>query len=165
MLDSDFDDDERWPQPRWSGLRRMFVTCQMNVGALQAQDDVVPMTLAPCGVAEFPELARTADRPLRFVMVGMLGGRKDPFVLLDAWRQVKRDVPEFDAQLVLKTAAPGMHPRIEEVYPDVRVISEVWDREKMLALYQNCDVLVSVSRGEGNNKPTMEFMATGAVLS
>jgi len=159
MVESDFV-GEKWAADKWSGLDGMFVTCPMNVAALRAVDQVTPFSVAPCGVSEFPLLERK-DRRIRFLMVGMLAGRKDPFLLLDAWRELKQEVPEFDAELTLKTACPGLHPSIADVYPDVRVISAVWPPEMMTALYGEHDVMVSVSRGEGNNKPAMEFMATG----
>lgn len=164
MVDTDFDDDVRWEKHRWSGMKLMFVTCQMNVAALQAQDDRVPLTIAPCGVAEWPDFDRPIDRRMVFLMIGMLAGRKDPFLLLDVWRELKHEHPEFDAVLVLKTAAAGLHPQLEQMYPDVRLISKVWGPGEVAGLYANCDVLVSVSRGEGNNKPAMEFMASGGAV-
>jgi glycosyltransferase involved in cell wall biosynthesis len=164
MLASDFEGKgDRWSENRWEGLTKVFVTNPMNVEALGAVDAVTPMAVVPCGVASWPLLQR-GDGPLRFLMVGMLGGRKDPFLLLNAWRELKQSVPGFDATLTLKTAAPGLHPALTELYPDVTLINAVWEPERMVRLYQEHDVMVSVSRGEGNNKPAMEFMASGGAV-
>lgn len=145
----------------WRGLDGLFVTTAMNLDALGAVDPVTPMQVVPCGVGEWPELEHGSGDRIRFGMVGMLNGRKDPFLLLDVWRELKREVPEFDGVLELKTAAPGLHPGLVDVYPDVVVHTAVWPAERLLQFYADCDVLVSVSRGEGNDKPCMEFMATG----
>jgi len=69
--------------------------------------------------------------------------------------------PTFDARLVLKTGTTGLHPKIAEAYPDVEIITSMWSPQRVLEFYGEVDCLVSTSRGEGNNKPAMEFMSTG----
>jgi glycosyltransferase involved in cell wall biosynthesis len=91
----------------------------------------------------------------------MLAGRKDPFATLAAWRRAQELDPSFDAELILKTGTVDLHPKIAEAYRNVTVITETWPREKVVEFYADMDCLVSTSRGEGNNKPAMEFMATG----
>jgi len=147
-------------------LDLMLVTCQMNVDCFRALDPDVPLDVLPCGVDtdEWPELDRTfpgEDRPMTFGMCGMLAGRKDPWLMLDAWRELKEDVVGFDARLELKTNCPGLHPKIEEVYPDVKIHDRTWPKHRLREWYSTVDVMVSTSRGEGNNKPSMEFMSTG----
>ena len=152
----------------WSsyGVDHLFVTCPMNVDAFRGVDTEVPMSVVPCGIEEddWPFERRDPQRRMQFLMAGMLGGRKVPFVLLDAWREVKREHPEFDAKLVMHTLAPGLHPKIPDAYPDVEISMRPLDRKGLICLYHASDVLVSVSRGEGNNKPAMEFMATGGTV-
>ena len=101
---------------------------------------------------------------MRFGMCGMLAGRKDPFALLEAWRELKRERPEFDAILELKTACPGLHPGLVQVYPDVVLYDRVWPQTMLRDWYTTIDVMVSTSRGEGNNKPAIEFMSTGGLV-
>lgn len=145
------------------GLDLMIVTCPMNVDAFHAADPHVAIDVLPCGVdvAKFAEVRRPVDRRMRFGMIGMLAGRKDPFALLQVWQELKAEHPEFDAVLSLKTSCPGLHPKLVEVYPDVELYDRAWTPQQVLDWYSTVDVLVSVSRGEGNNKPAMEFMSTG----
>lgn len=145
-------------------LDLVVVTCQDNVDAFKHLDPKAEYAVVPNGIDpdRFPVMDRSgADRPMRFLTVGMLNGRKDPFATLQAWRLAHEMEPTFDAELVLKTSCPGLHPMIEHAYPNVRIIDEVWPQERIVALYGACDVYVSTSRGEGNNKPAMEFMSTG----
>lgn len=148
------------------GLDLMIVTCPMNVEAFAAVDPHVPIKVQPCGVdVDFwRQVDRPVDRRMRFGMIGMLAGRKDPFLLLQAWQQLKLERPDFDAVLSLKTSCPGLHPKLVEVYPDVELHDRSWTSEQVRDWYSTVDVLVSVSRGEGNNKPAMEFMSTGGTV-
>jgi len=145
------------------GLDLMLVTCPMNIDAFHAADPALPIEVLPCGVDvdRFAEIDRPTDRPMRFGMIGMLAGRKDPMTMIEAWRQLKEEHPEFDAVLSMKTSCPGLHPKLVEVYRDVEIHDRAWTPDQVLDWYHGIDVLVSVSRGEGNNKPAMEFMATG----
>lgn len=144
-------------------LDLMVVTCPDNVDAFRHLDDKVPYAVVPNGVDPklFPVMERARDRPMRFASVGMLGPRKNPFATLAGWELAQQMDPAFDAQLILKTSAVGLHPKLMERYRNVVVITEEWERAKLVEFYGEVDVLVSTSRGEGNNKPAMEFMATG----
>jgi glycosyltransferase involved in cell wall biosynthesis len=81
--------------------------------------------------------------------------------MLQVWQELKAENPEFDAILEMKTATPGLHPSLMEVVPDLVIHQGGWPRQKVVDWYGTIDVLVSTSRGEGNNKPAMEFMCTG----
>lgn len=153
----------KFPKLDHRGLDLMIVTCPMNVDAFRAADPDVPLAVQPCGVdvGRFPELHRPLDRRMRFGMIGMLQGRKDPMVLVQAWNELKQEYPEFDAILELKTSAPGLHPAMMDVYRDLVIHDRAWTPEQVVEWYGTIDVLISVSRGEGNNKPAMEFMSTG----
>lgn len=144
-------------------LDLMVVTCPDNVEAFATLDPGLPYAVVPNGIDpdRFPVIDRPRDRQFTFASIGMLAGRKDPFATLQAWQMAKEMDPRFDARLVLKTGCPGLHPAIAEVYPDVEIITTMWSPDRVLQFYADVDCLVSTSRGEGNNKPAMEFMSTG----
>lgn len=152
------------PLEGWDGL---VVTCPMNVEAFEPIiPEGLPTAVVPCGITpdDWPYRRRERDRPLRFLMVGMLAGRKNPSAFVQAWRDVKAAHPEIDATLTFHNMAQGgVHPQWADVYPDVTVSSRPLSREELVDLYYEHDVIVSTSRGEGNNKPAMEFIATGGV--
>lgn len=151
----------------FEGLDRLLVTCDMNVDAFREVDDVTPMTVLPCGIDpdKWPVERRPADRQMTFLMIGMLGGRKNPFAMLEAWRELKQEHPEFDARLHLHTLAVGLHPKVCEAYgPDITLSERPLSHQELVGMYLSADALVSTSRGEGNNKPAMEFMATGGTV-
>lgn len=150
--------------PRFDGLDLMVVTCHENVDAFApVLPEGMPVAVVPNGIDPelFPVVEHGTGGPMVFASVGMLAGRKDPFTTLAAWELAQELEPRFDARLVLKTSMVGLHPGLMERYRNVLVISEEWEREKLVRFYDEVDVLVSTSRGEGNNKPAMEFMATG----
>ena len=163
------------PRTPLAHLDRLVVTCEMNVQALgplwwgghdgPARSEPVPVI--PCGVdgERWPEAERDRNRPMRFLMVGALGPRKNPFAVLEAWRDVKREHPDFDATLTLHSTAPGLHPHAADVYgPDVTIHTRTVSTDDLVALYHDHDVMLCPSRGEGNNKPPQEFMATGGFV-
>lgn len=128
--------------------------------------------------AQWPELLRDrTDREFRFFMLGVLSERKDPFVAIHAFQAARAADPEFRrwARLSLKTSAPGLHHKIEDLFRDVdeetgeeytacRVFYDVWPTEVVQQFYAVQDVLVAPSRGEGKNMPALEFMSTGGTV-
>lgn len=152
----------------FGGLDELIVTCPMNVEAFAEVNHDVPVSVIPNGIDpdKWPVEKRSPSRPMTFLMVGMLAGRKNPFALLDAWRDLKAMKPEFDARLHLHTLAPGLHPAIADgAYgPDITITNRPLSHQELTGLYLASDVMVSTSRGEGNNKPAMEFMATGGTV-
>lgn len=144
-------------------LDLMVVTCHDNVAAFQNLDDGLPYTVVPNGIdpERYPVMDRPRDRQFTFASIGMLAGRKDPFATLQAWRIAKEKDPAFDARLILKTGTTGLHPKLADLYPDTEIITTMWEPKRVVEFYGEVDCLVSSSRGEGNNKPAMEFMATG----
>lgn len=149
-------------------LRGMAVTCPMNLDAFRHVDPGLAMTVVPCGIEpdDWPVAdRRRSDRPFRFLMIGVLNGRKDPFCVLQAWQWLKANHLGFDAELIVHTFTPGLPPKVAEVYgPGIRFSGQPLTRAELVELYHSADVLVSPSRGEGNNKPAMEFMATGGTV-
>lgn len=150
----------------YGGLDTMIVTCRMNLDAFAPFCTGTKLQVVPAGIDPdaWPEKPRDTDNRMRFLMVGMLTGRKDPFALLDAWRELKQERSDFNAQLTLHTLAPGLHPSLQNVYPDVTISQRPLDHDGVLRLYHDHHVYVTTSRGEGNNKPAMEFMATGGTV-
>ena len=151
----------------WRGLDALLVTNPMNVDAFRTVDAQIPIYVQPCGVDTdlWPAVRRDPTRRMTFLAVGMPAPRKNIFALLDVWRTLKRDMPEFDARLVVHSFGPGLHPGIADTYgPDVTISTRPIHREDMIGLYHGSDVLVSVSRGEGNNKPAMEMLASGGAV-
>lgn len=144
-------------------LDLMVVTSGDAVTAFQHLDDGLPYAVVPNGIdpERFPILDRSENEGFTFASVGMLSGRKDPFATIEAWKLAKKMRPDFAARLILKTSCPGLHPKLADVVPDLTIINEIWPPERLLAFYSQVDCLVSTSRGEGNNKPAMEFMSTG----
>lgn len=150
-------------------LRGMAVTCPMNIDAFRNVDPDLAMTVVPCGIEpdDWPVHDRRGDdRPFRFLLIGMLtAARKDAFCVLEAWQWLKANRPEFDAELTVHTYAPGLHSSIATAYgPGITFSSKPLSRKELIELYHSADVLVTPSRGEGNNKPAMEFMATGGTV-
>jgi glycosyltransferase involved in cell wall biosynthesis len=101
-----------------------------------------------------------------FCMVGQLHMRKDPFVAIEAFNELKQDPNiEFEgAELHLKTNLPGLSSRMEEVVPKLRVHYAVWQNELLYKFYESQHVLLAPSRGEGKNMPALEMQATGGTV-
>jgi Glycosyl transferases group 1 len=105
-------------------------------------------------------------KPFRFCMVGQLSQRKDPFVAIQAFQELKEDPTiEFeDAELHLKTNIPGLHPILEEHTPKLKVHYVTWPQDVLRAFMANCNVMLAPSRGEGKNMPALEFQTLGGVV-
>lgn len=102
--------------------------------------------------------------PFRFAMVGALHQRKDPFLAINAFRELREEHPDLDMELHLKTVTPGLHPKIEEWVDGIKVHYEVWSDEQMRRFYADMHVLLAPSRGEGKNMPALEFLSTGGTV-
>jgi len=151
----------------WRLLDVMYVTTRMNIEAFKHYDKRPEYRLMPCGIdpTMFPVMKRPMTGPTRFCMVGELHQRKDPFVAIEAFRELKQEKGDaFDAELNLKTVTPGLHPKLSEWQPGINVIHEMWEWEKLIQWYGTQHVYLAPSRGEGNHKPPMEFMATGGTV-
>lgn len=99
--------------------------------------------------------------PLKFCMVGALGPRKDPFVAIDAFRELRAEKPELDIELSVKTVTPGLHSKMQDWIPGLKIFYETWSQEVLRSFYASQHVMISTSRGEGKNMPALEFMSTG----
>lgn len=101
-----------------------------------------------------------------FCMVGQLHERKDPWVAIEAFRELKEQFPEeFEpAELMLKTNVMGLHPGIEDLVPKLKIFYDVWPPEQLKAFYEQTNCLLAPSRGEGKNLPALEMMSTGGAV-
>lgn len=101
-----------------------------------------------------------------FAMCGMLSERKDPFVSIMAFKELKEEFPEeFEpAELHLKTSAPGLHSAMEQWVPKLRVHYASWPEDVLKQFYAAQHVLLAPSRGEGKNMPALEFQSTGGAV-
>lgn len=107
------------------------------------------------------------DEKIRFCMIGVLSLRKDPFVAIRAFGDLLNEYPGFAgrATLSLKTTNPGLHTKMEDVYPGLRVFYEAWPTDVVREFYRANHVLLAPSRGEGKNLPALEFLSTGGVVA
>lgn len=113
----------------------------------------------------WPQMQRNFHTPtLKFCMVGALGGRKDPFVAIDAFRELREEQPELDIALDIKTVSPGLHSKMQDWIPGLRIFYDVWPQETLRDFYAAHHVLLSTSRGEGKNMPALEFLSTGGTV-
>jgi glycosyltransferase involved in cell wall biosynthesis len=103
-------------------------------------------------------------RTLKFCMVGALGPRKDPFVAIEAFRQLREEHPELDVELHVKTVSPGLHSRMQDVIPGLKLYYEVWPEQVLRDFYYSQHVLIAPSRGEGKNMPALEMLSTGGTV-
>jgi glycosyltransferase involved in cell wall biosynthesis len=101
-----------------------------------------------------------------YFMLGVLNSRKDPWKSITAFKELKEEYPEEfkPARLTLKTTAPGLHSKMEETYPWLKIYYEVWPTEVVKKFYASQHVLLAPSRGEGKNMPALEFQTTGGVV-
>src|SRR3954468_17548469 len=101
-----------------------------------------------------------------FAMCGVLNERKDPFVSIMAFKELKEEYPEeFEpAELHLKTTAPGLHSAMEQWVPKLRVHYDSWPESVLKEFYAAQHVLLAPSRGEGKNMPALEFQSTGGAV-
>jgi glycosyltransferase involved in cell wall biosynthesis len=101
-----------------------------------------------------------------FCMTGMLSERKDPFVTIMAFKELKEEYPEeFEpAELHLKTMVPGLHSAMEQWVPKLRVHYDSWPEDVLRQFYASQHVLCAPSRGEGKNMPALEFQSMGGAV-
>jgi glycosyltransferase involved in cell wall biosynthesis len=151
----------------FTGLDVLVVTCPMNVEAFRAVDPLVRIEVIPPGVRvdDIPQVDRRrhgdrADLTV-FGAVGVMSPRKAPFDLLEAWKEFRERCPDIQARLEIKESGHSLHPGVAEIYPDLVLHSGVWPEKKLWSWMAELDVLVSASRGEGMNKPAVEFMVSG----
>jgi glycosyltransferase involved in cell wall biosynthesis len=122
--------------------------------------------LAPDKVIAVPEAAAAFIKPVEtsvsrpyFLYAGAIGRRKNLQVLLDAWREVRRDFP---VDLVLAGRRCAGFPEFPPE-PGLRVSGEVPDHE-LAALYSGALAFLYPSLYEGFGLPVLEAMQCGAAV-
>lgn len=152
----------RWP---FRHLNCLLAYDPVSKKAFEDADPGVRVSLLQGGVdAEFwPYHPKDWSGRFRFGMLGALHGRKNPWCSIEAFTELQADGELEDAELVLKTNVPGLHPRIAERFPNVTVITDVWSRQQIKEFVQSIHVLLAPSVGEGKNLPALEAQLSGAV--
>jgi glycosyltransferase involved in cell wall biosynthesis len=140
-----------------------------------AYDEVSQQALAPYharvdilqgGCRALPEVRRDWDaKPFRFLMLGALSSRKNPFAAVLAFKKLREAGELENAQLVLKTTIPGLHPSMEQWCPGLKIIGELWSVDQVHELYRQSHVLLAPSWGEGKNRPAIEFATSGGAVA
>ena len=116
---------------------------------------------------DWPVAERDWDDPrFFFCQIGVLTERKDPFVSIQAFSELRNENADFAqfARLSLKTTVPGLHSKMEDVYPGLRIFYDSWPQALVKEFYRNNHVLLAPSRGEGKNMPALEFLSTGGTV-
>jgi glycosyltransferase involved in cell wall biosynthesis len=101
---------------------------------------------------------------LNFCMVGQLGPRKDPFVAIEAFRELREENPDMAIALNIKTNSPGLHSKLQDLIPGLRIYYDVWPDEVLRDFYYSQHILLAPSRGEGKNLPALEMLSTGGTV-
>lgn len=134
--------------------------------ALEEHVAVPPIIVLQGGYdpAEWP-YAKQRDwygETFNFCMQGALHDRKQPFLAIEAFKELKDEFSEFaSAQLHLKTIVPGLHPSMMNWCPGLFIYHEVWTLQKLQDFYSQMHVILCPSQGEGKNLPALQFLSTG----
>lgn len=163
------------PKKNLKALRKNLSNFDMLVGYDQVSADGLkeyfdgPVVVQQGGYwpEDWPEIERDWNTDtFHFFMIGVLSERKDPFVAVQAFSELKNEHEDFDkfARLSLKTTAPGLHSKMEDVYPGLRVFYDMWSTDIVKQFYAAQHVLLAPSRGEGKNMPALEFQSTGGTV-
>jgi glycosyltransferase involved in cell wall biosynthesis len=99
--------------------------------------------------------------PFRFVMVGRMDKRKNPWLAVRAFAQLKDEHPDFNAELHLKSHHHAIPPGLAGRWPGLVSHAAWWPQLKMREFYMSMHCLLAPSTGEGKNVPALEAMTTG----
>lgn len=103
-----------------------------------------------------------------FIMHGMLNGRKQPWLVIQAFNELSAEHPhDFGkhATLSLHNLAGGIPDEINNIMPKVRIFQETWDQQTLRDFYACNHMLLTPSLGEGKNLPALEMLATGGTVA
>lgn len=159
--------------PGRSSLRKRLKDYDLVVGydtvSTGALDPYVSTNSATVQGGYWPQRWRPVKRDwnaktLQFCMVGALGPRKNPFVAINAFKELREERPELDIALNIKTVTPGLHSKMQDWLPGLRIFYETWPEQALRDFYGSQHVLISCSRGEGKNMPALEMLSTGGTV-
>lgn len=158
------------------GVDAVFVPSSFLIESFRNAGVTVPIFHTPAGIDTQmykPSPRQRArwngtpkDDQVRFLLCGTLTRRKNIAGAVEAFLEAAGDNPNWS--FVIKTQ-PG-HPEFEEFVarpikaandPRIKLISERYTREQMIALYHISDVFVWSSFGEGIGLPPQEAMSCG----
>lgn len=121
-----------------------------------------PMTTIRHGVAtdRFPFIKRKVTKDMTFLTCGDISTRKGTDVLMEAFSEAFPT--EKDVKLIIKSNKALDWGKIEEPKDKrIKVITERYEHEDFLKLYNDADCYVAPSRAEGFCLPALEAMSTG----
>lgn len=102
-----------------------------------------------------------------FVMHGMLNHRKQPWLVIQAFRELQLEHPDDFAQhatLSIHNLAGGIPQEIENTIPKLKIFQQVFDHDSLLDFYRYNHMLLTPSLGEGKNLPALEMLSTGGTV-
>ena len=109
---------------------------------------------------EFPH-RRNARDTFRFAMVGVLAARKNPYIVIKAFNNLKaRHGDAFDAELLLKTTWPVI-PKTYDAPGVVLVDEDSWTDHMLRQFYWDVDCVINCAWGEGKDLPALEATLCG----
>ena len=122
------------------------------------------------GVSEtwIPQLRKEPNKPFTFLHIGEPFARKDAQMAVDAFVELFKDDPNY--RLVLKCSKMNTtrvkHPRGYDLspaamYENIVEISGMLSEEQMVSLYQQCDVFLYPSWGEGFGFNPLQALSMG----
>lgn len=186
-----------WTMWEWNSLsnatnRSKFRKRYKDFDAMLAYDEVTKEALSeyysgPIHVLQggfdprgFEPVERDWSGDFYFLQIGYLSPRKNPVASIKAFQLARETDEDFrkHARLSMKTTAPGLHSRWQDLFvdmeedengelvekPKMRIFYDVWPEELVKKFYESGHVLLAPSRGEGKNLPALEFMATGGTV-
>jgi glycosyltransferase involved in cell wall biosynthesis len=165
-----------WDSRINNGVDAVFVPSKFMLESFRNGGVTVPLYHTPAGIdtqmykPSPRQRSRWAGTPkddqVRFLMCGTLTRRKNVAGAVEAFQEAAGDNPNWS--LVIKTQ-PG-HPEFEEFVSSpvrlasdsrIKLITERYNRDQMVALYHISDVFVWPSFGEGIGLPPQEAMSCG----
>lgn len=118
----------------------------------------IPIYVIPLGVDEkFTFKQRVVKNTFTFLWVGTFTKRKDPLLVVDAFKALYSD--RGDVKLILKTSG-GIAQKFD-FGSNIEVIDRILTEDELINLYHSSDCFVFPSRGEGFGLPPLEAIATG----
>lgn len=129
------------------------------------------LTGLPAEISHYEGVCKRRGPAKTFLHVSSCFPRKGVDVLLDAWG--KAFTTRDKVKLVIKTF-PNPHNTVQDQvwdlsrrYPNmapIQILNRDMDRDELVDLFRDADVMVLPTRGEGYNLPALEAMAAGLPL-
>lgn len=129
------------------------------------------LTGLPADIADYEGICERKGAAKTFLHVSSCFPRKGVDVLLEAW--AKAFTARDRVRLIIKTF-PNPHNTVQEqvwnlsrLYPNmaqIQIVNRDMERDELVDLFRDADVMVLPTRGEGYNLPALEAMAAGLPL-